>query len=83
MSPVGSPTHCPFTSITGPNPWISTADGWITPVTSPANIAYGTLAIAARGVISGSPPTVIPSHRTDPSNTTESSTVCSPRRTEK
>ncbi|MCY1010973.1 hypothetical protein OV079_36485 [Nannocystis pusilla] len=39
--------------------------------------------MAARGVISGSEPTVMPSQRVLPSKTTSSRTSCSPRRTEK
>ena len=69
--------------MTGPKPWMSTLTGWMSPRTSPANIAYGTDAIAARGVISGSAPTVMPSNRIDPSNTTSSSAISSPSCTEK
>jgi hypothetical protein len=38
---------------------IDTDAGWMSPVTSPAMIAYGTLWIGERGSISGSVPTVI------------------------
>jgi hypothetical protein len=34
--------------------------GWMSPIASPATIAYGTLCTGARGVISGSAPTVMP-----------------------
>jgi len=69
--------------MTGPKPWISMLTGWMSLRTSPANIAYGTEAIGARGVISGSAPTVTPRNRIDPSNTTSSSASSSPSWTEK
>jgi hypothetical protein len=42
------------------SPWIDIEFGWISPFTSFARIAYGTLRIAALGVISASSPTLMP-----------------------
>ena len=69
--------------MTGPAPWISTAWGWITPIASLQTSAYGTLAISARGDISGSASTVTPSQRDDPSNTLASNGSIDPSCTEK
>ena len=53
------PTHLPLSSMIIV-PFIVTEVGWMSPMASPATIAYGTLCTATRGVISGSLPTVMP-----------------------
>ena len=53
------PTHTPASLITSVFP-MDTELGWMSPFTSPARIAYGTLWIVERGVISASEPTVTP-----------------------
>jgi hypothetical protein len=83
MRPVGSPTHFPFASMTVPTPLIETLAGVMSPFTSLAMIAYGTLATRARGSISGSSPTLMPRNSVEPLNTFVSSGVSSPRLTEK
>jgi hypothetical protein len=55
----------------------------MSPFTSPAIIAYGTLAIGWRGVISGSVPTVIPIQRCDPSKILSPNGTIEPSGTEK
>ncbi len=39
MSPLVSPTHCPFSSITWPKPGMFTVFGLMSPLTSLASIA--------------------------------------------
>jgi hypothetical protein len=55
----------------------------ISPLTSFAISAYGTLRTAARGVISGSAPTFTPRYLTEPSKIFVPNGTLSPRLTEK
>jgi hypothetical protein len=54
------PIQLPFASMTWPAPWIDTDEGVMSPFTSFARSAYGTLPTTARGAISGSLPTLMP-----------------------
>jgi hypothetical protein len=53
------PTHLPVESMTV-IPLTDTDVGWMSPLTSFARNAYGTLPMVARGVISASVPTWMP-----------------------
>jgi hypothetical protein len=64
-SPVVGPTHAPELLMTV-FPLMLTLVGVMSPFTFPATIAYGTLRIACRGVISGSPPTATPRYSGSP-----------------
>ncbi|WP_232379663.1 hypothetical protein [Polyangium fumosum] len=55
-------------------PLTVTLVGWMSPFTSFAKSAYGTLWIGARGSNSGSSAIVIPRYRTDPSNSLSNGT---------
>jgi len=56
--------------------------GWISPFTSSASSAYGTLWTGERGNSSGSSPMVIPKWRSDPSNTVSPKGTIEPSDTE-
>ncbi|MDI1477317.1 hypothetical protein [Polyangium sp. y55x31] len=81
MSPVGGPTHSPLLLMTSV-PLIVTLVGWMSPFTSFASSAYGTLWMGARGWSSGSLSIVIPRYRTEPSNTLSPNGTSEPSETE-
>jgi hypothetical protein len=62
---------------------MDTEVGWMSPFTSLASMAYGTLATSARGLISDSPSMVTPRYRVEPSNVAVSNGVAAPSCTEK
>jgi hypothetical protein len=80
--PMEPPTQRPMASITV-RPPTDTLAGWMSPVTSPAIRAYGTLATSSRGVISGSIPTVTPRNLGRPLNSVLGNMDMLPSATEK
>jgi hypothetical protein len=64
-------------------PLMLTLVGVMSPFTFPATIAYGTLRITCRGVISGSVPTVTPRYSGSPVKIDAGMVVDSPRMAEK